>query len=117
MKKIIALVLCLVMIASFMAACSDGNELQVATTGNAVQETIDANAALSEIPKDLTLTIGMPLNGNIEGSASVFRLDHSFDDCLLQCLCGQTTCIFQNNHNLIGNFLLHYVRPPPHKIP
>ncbi len=52
-----------------------------------------------------------------QSSASVFRLDHSFDDCLLQCLCGQTTCIFQNNHNLIGNFLLHYVRPPPHKIP
>lgn len=67
MKKIIALVLCLVTIASFMAACGGGgNELQAATTGNAVQETIDANAALSEIPKDLTLTIGMPLNSNIE---------------------------------------------------
>ena len=66
MKKIIALVLCLGMIASLMAACGGGgSELQAATTGNAVVETV-GDDILGDIPKDLTLTIGLPLNSNVE---------------------------------------------------
>ncbi len=67
MKKIIALVLCLVMVASFMAACggNGGSELQAATTGAAVQATVEANI-MDEVPEDLTLTIGIPLNSNVE---------------------------------------------------
>ena len=65
MKKIIALVLCLVMIASLMAACGGGEELQAATTGNASKEAV-SDDVLKDIPDDLTLTIGLPLNSNVE---------------------------------------------------
>ncbi len=66
MKNIIALVLCLVMIAAFMAACSNNSgELQTATSGTATKETVGANI-MDDVPEGLTLTIGIPLNSNVE---------------------------------------------------
>lgn len=63
MKKLIALLLCLVMTASLFAGCGGGGDL-VANNGD--DSTIGTVDITQEIPEDLTLTIGLPLGTLVE---------------------------------------------------
>ena len=62
MKKLLALVLCLIMVVSVFAGCGDsGNAFE--TQG--AEETQAAQATENTLPEDITLTIGLPLNANV----------------------------------------------------
>lgn len=63
MKKLIALLLCLASVVSVFAGCGGGNNL-IANDGK--EDTIGTVDLSQEIPDDLTLTIGLPLAGNVE---------------------------------------------------
>ena len=63
MKKLLALILCLVMAVSVFAGCGGGGGLEAAGEGN---EGPVATMDNKEIPDDLTLTIGIPLSASVE---------------------------------------------------
>ena len=64
MKKLIALLLCLVSVVSIFAGCDNSGGGLIANDGSDdVIGTVDAS---QETPDDLTLTIGLPLNGSVE---------------------------------------------------
>ena len=63
MKKLLALILCLVMAVSVFAGCGGGGGLEAAGQGN---EGPVATIDNKEIPEDLTLTIGIPLSASVE---------------------------------------------------
>ena len=62
MKKLIALLLCLVMVVSVLAGC--GAKAPVANNGG--NEGAANNGGNSNIPDDVVLTIGIPQNGKVE---------------------------------------------------
>ena len=63
MKKLIALLLCLASVVSVLAGCGGGGGL-IANDGK--EETIGTVDKSQELPDDLTLTIGLPVNANVE---------------------------------------------------
>ena len=64
MKKLIALLLCLVLSASLFAGCGgSGTELGAGGKENGGNSAVQS---LDELPDDITLTIGLPLNSNVD---------------------------------------------------
>ena len=65
MKKLLALILCLVMVASLFAACG-GDEEGGLKEQSGTKPSEQAVAGNETWPEDLTLTIGLPLSANVE---------------------------------------------------
>ena len=63
MKKLIALLLCLVTVASLFAACGGGTELGGGKAGDGGNSAV---GSLEDIPDDLVLTIGLPVDNRVE---------------------------------------------------
>lgn len=61
MKKLIALLLCLVMVVSVLAGCGP-----TASSGGDNDTTAAATQGGSDLPEDITLTIGIPQSGKVE---------------------------------------------------
>ena len=63
MKKLFALLLCLAMVVSVLAGCNGGgNAFETQGTGSETTGAVEKET----LPDDITLTIGLPINANVE---------------------------------------------------